>query len=172
MRSANAQVIMTATPRQVVGGETVQVTWGVTEGTADFHDWLGLFVENDPKKCLRHVYVKTNKVSSQPICHPWWQTRPATTCREPPWQRACVFCCAGLATGSSCGSCASRTVLRVRCVCTRARARHDARAHSTQTLCADTVYARVSACVRALETGAHARAHTHTHTHSVAGSGL
>ena len=62
---------MTATPRQVVGGETVQVTWGVTEGTADFHDWLGLFVENDPKKCLRHVYVKTNKVSSQPICHPW-----------------------------------------------------------------------------------------------------
>ena len=59
------QVIMTATPRQVVGGETVDVTWGLTEGTAEFHDWLGLFAENDDKKYLRHVYVKTNKVSSR-----------------------------------------------------------------------------------------------------------
>jgi hypothetical protein len=64
-RPAGMQVIMTATPRQVVGGETVHVTWGVTEGTAEFHDWLGLFAENDDKKCLRHVYVKTNKVSSR-----------------------------------------------------------------------------------------------------------
>lgn len=41
----------------------VTLTWGVTEGYADFHDWLGLFQENDDKKSLKHCYVKSNKVS-------------------------------------------------------------------------------------------------------------
>ena len=56
---------MTATPRQVLGGEMVTLTWGVTEGYADFHDWLGLFQENDDKKALKHCYVKGNKVSER-----------------------------------------------------------------------------------------------------------
>ena len=38
------------------------LTWGVTEGSAEIHDWLGLFSENDEKKPLRHCYVKYNKV--------------------------------------------------------------------------------------------------------------
>ena len=60
--TSSLQVIMTATPRQALAGEVVTLTWGVTEGTAEFHDWLGLFSENDDKKPLRHCYVKTNKV--------------------------------------------------------------------------------------------------------------
>jgi hypothetical protein len=60
-RRANAKVIMTATPRSVCGGDIVTLTWGVTEGTAEFQDWLGLFQENDEKKPLRHCYVKNNK---------------------------------------------------------------------------------------------------------------
>ena len=49
---------MTATPRRVAGGESVTLTWGVTQGAAEFHDWLGLFSETDEKKCLRHSYAK------------------------------------------------------------------------------------------------------------------
>jgi hypothetical protein len=60
-RAPNAAVIMTARPRQVVGGESITLTWGVTEGSAEFHDWLGLFHESDDKKPLRHCYVKGNK---------------------------------------------------------------------------------------------------------------
>ena len=52
------RVIMTATPRRVAGGESVTLTWGVTQGAAEFHDWLGLFSETDEKKCLRHSYAK------------------------------------------------------------------------------------------------------------------
>jgi len=60
-RRANAKVIMTATPRSVCGGDIVTLTWGVTEGTAEFQDWLGLFQENDEKRPLLFVYVKNNK---------------------------------------------------------------------------------------------------------------
>ena len=52
------RVIMTATPRRVAGGESVTLTWGVTQGAAEFHDWLGLFSETDEKKSLRHSYAK------------------------------------------------------------------------------------------------------------------
>jgi len=34
---------MTATPRNVRGGEIVTLTWGVTEGSAEPLDWIGLY---------------------------------------------------------------------------------------------------------------------------------
>ncbi len=44
------------------------LTWGVTEGDANIHDWIGLFKENDiDTASLRHVYCKVNRYFLSPF---------------------------------------------------------------------------------------------------------
>lgn len=56
------QVMLHATPSQVTTSDTITITWGVVEGDAEWHDWIGMFREKHPESAsLRHVYCKASR---------------------------------------------------------------------------------------------------------------
>lgn len=55
-------VLLSASPSVLHPGEKLTLVWGVTEGSPDYYDWIGMFrVGEDQKHCLQHHYCGREK---------------------------------------------------------------------------------------------------------------